>query len=701
MTQVAGAQMDLSEAHDHEHDHVNGHSHEQPVMSEQKIDFKIKLVLIGGMMLITAAIARFVFDTQIQSDILAAISAMMLGGPIVIDAAKAMITGKCPHDHGHDGECDHDHEHAGGAHMEELVALAIIASFASYQFLECGAVAFFMLIASFIEHRTAVGAQQQIEALIRITPTRARRLLAGGGEEEVDAAKLEPGDLVIVRPGDKIPGDGVIRKGNSAINQANITGESMPVEKSVGDEAFSGTINETGVLEIEITRAGKDSTLGRVQDLITQASATKPVVVRMLDKYAGYYTPVVLMIAAIVWFFTQDLDTCITLLLIACPCAIILAAPTAMVAALSSASRLGVYVKTVSDLEVARFVSAIVFDKTGTLTMGELTVTKLSPVEGIEGADLLKTCGAAEQGSKHPVAKAVVRMSEKAKLSLPEAESFEEVTGRGVRAKIDGHDVLVGREAFLQDEGIRINGLDMSSSDGMSLLFVARNGQVLGWVGLEDKVRPGASIVMDELEEFGVKRRVMITGDRRSPARRVAQELHLTDFEAEALPGDKLELVKMLKSKGHTVAVIGDGVNDGPALAAGDVSIAMGAAGSDVAIHTATIALMNNNLNRIPFLLNLSKKTVTVIRQNLLGTLIYILVMVALLFGFEGIISPLVAAIAHGVSSIIVVFNSARLVREGEDVIDHVPVETQQEARKHRSIERVEQVRPTAQPATA
>ncbi|QQE11481.1 cadmium-translocating P-type ATPase [Planctomycetota bacterium] len=701
MAQVAGAQMNLEEAHDHEHDHDHDHSH--PIESEQKIDTKIKLALVGGMMLITAAIANFMFDasppfgTSIQSAILAAIASILLGGPIVYDAAKAMITGKCPHDHG-PGDCDHDHEHEGGAHMEELVALAIIASFASYQFLECGAVAFFMLIASFIEHRTAVGAQQQIEALIRITPTRARRLLSGGGEEEIDAAKLVPGDMVIVRPGDKIPGDGIIRKGNSAINQANITGESVPVEKTIGDEAFSGTINETGVVEIEITRAGKDSTLGRVQNLITQASATKPVVVRMLDRYAGYYTPVVLMIAAIVWFFTQDLDTCITLLLIACPCAIILAAPTAMVAALSSASRLGVYVKTVSDLEVARFVSAIVFDKTGTLTVGELTVSKLMPVEGVNGGDLLRTCAAAEKGSKHPVAKAVVRMGEKAKLNVPEADEFEEVTGRGVKAQIEGHEVLVGREAFLQDEGVATEGLDMSSSEGMSLLFVARDGKVIGWVGMEDKVRPGAAVVMTELEEFGVKRRVMITGDRRSPALRVAQELHLTDFEAEALPGDKLELVKMLKSKGHTVAVIGDGVNDGPALAAGDVSIAMGAAGSDVAIHTATIALMNNNLNRIPFLLNLSKKTVTVIRQNLLGTLIYILAMVAALFGL-GIVTPLVAAIAHGVSSIIVVFNSARLVREGENVIDHVPVESETVAPR-RNVERVEQVKPVAvQPA--
>ncbi|WP_432799785.1 heavy metal translocating P-type ATPase [Poriferisphaera sp. WC338] len=707
MTQVAGAQTELSGHDEHEHKHGEDcghgcdHDHgEKPILAENQVDFKIKLVLFGGTMLITAAIAQWFFDTSFQTDVLAMIASILLGGPIVWDAAKAMLTGKCPHSHGKGDKCDHDHEHEhshDGAHMEELVALAVIAAFADGQYLECGAVAFFMLIASFIEHRTAVGAQQTIESLIRITPTRAH-LLKDGVEEEIDAAKLVPGDVVVVRPGDKIPGDGVIRKGMSAINQANITGESVPVEKSVDDEAFSGTINETGILEIEITRAGKDSTLGKVQSLITQAAATKPVVVRLLDKYAGYYTPVVLMIAAIVWYFTGDIDTCITLLLIACPCAIILAAPTAMVASLSSASRLGVYVKTVSDLEVAKQISAIVFDKTGTLTVGELEVTKLTPVEGVGGADLLQTCVAAEHNSKHPVAKAVVAMGKKAKLTVKPSESFEEVAGRGVKCVIEGAQVIVGRQAFLEDEGVSISGLDMAGSEGLSLLFVARDGKLIGWVGLEDKVRAGAADAMDELEIEGVKRRVMITGDRRSPALRVAQELHLTDFEAEALPGDKLELVKMLKSKGHKVAVIGDGVNDGPALAAGDVSIAMGAAGSDVAIHTATIALMNNNLNRIPFLIRLSKRTVTVIRQNLIGTLIYILAMVALLFGLKDVISPLVAAIMHGVSSIIVVFNSARLVREGENIIDHVPVDVEEPARKANveSVQRVEPATATA-----
>lgn len=688
--------------HHHDHDHNHGPSMAEQQDRKQKREFF--LILLGGILLLAALAARYLMDTPDQGDMIAFVAAVLLGQKIVRDAFKSLRTGRCPHDHGHDhkhvhGEscshgCEHDHDHAHKdeahahekSHMEELVALAIIASLASGQYLESGAVAFFMLISSLIEHRTATGAFKAIEDLIRITPTRAFKLV-NGNEVETDASQLVEGDIVVVRPGDNIPADGIILTGSSTINQANITGESLPVEKTVEDEVFSGTTNETGVLQIQVTKAGKDSTLGKVKDLILQASFSKPAVVRLLDKYASFYTPTVLMIAGIVYFITQDLNNAIVLLLISCPCAIILAAPTGMVAAISAASRLGVYVKNVSDLEVARRISAIIFDKTGTLTVGELDVSRLYPAEGVDPADLLQTAASVEHNSKHPVARALVRTARKAQIELTEVSNFEEIAGRGVKAVIDGQQILVGREAWVQELGIDISHLDTAAGEGMSLLFVARNGHVLGWVGMEDKVRAGASHTMDELEELDIKRRVMITGDRWSPARKVAQQVHVTDVEAEALPGDKLELVKTLKANGHTVCVIGDGVNDGPALAAGDVSIAMGAAGSDVAINSATVALMNNNLNRIPFLIKLSRSTVTVIRQNLIGTMIYILFMIGLLWA--GHLTPLGAAIGHGVSSIIVIFNSARLIREGEDIQDHEPV-AETGTKRHRRIESVE-----------
>jgi Cd2+/Zn2+-exporting ATPase len=712
--------------HDHSHDHVHvdgGDCCSVGAMSniatagadpDKKIDFQIVAVLLGVTVLIASFVTMLMYPWEpgidghtgeevmkapVQSAILAAIASILLGGPIVYGAAKGLITGRCSHDHGPGHAHDHaGHEHvAGGSHMEELVAIAIIAAFAEGMYVECAVVAFFMLIASLIEHRTAAGALKTIESLIRITPTKAVLVNEAGEQTEVKAADLKPGDRVLVLPGDNIPGDGKVVEGNSTVDQANITGESVPVEKAPGDEAFAGTINETGRLVIEISRAGEDSTLGKVQSLILQAAQSKPAVVRELSKYASYYTPVVLILAFIIFVFTQDLRNSISLLLIACPCALILCGPTAIVAALSASARLGVLVKSVSDLEVVRRVTAIVFDKTGTLTTGDLSVTRMKPVDGVDGAELLRLCVSAETNSRHPVARAVVEVAEKAKLQPTPTAGFEEVSGRGVKATLeDGSSVYVGREAFLADNGIDVSVLDTSETEGLSLLFVAHNMKAIGWLGLADQPRAGAADALQGLEDAGVKRRVMITGDRWSPARRVAEALGITDFTAEALPGDKLELVEQLKAEGHTVAVVGDGVNDGPALAAGDVSLAMGAAGSDVAINSASIALMNNNLNRIPFMVGLSAKTIAVIRQNLAFTMLYILAMLALLLA--GFMVPWVAAVGHGISSIIVIFNSARLVREGEDL--HTPDTTVETGRRARKLEHVATA-PAATPAPA
>ncbi len=637
---------------------------------ERKINLKIAACLFGGMLLLASLITRGLFAggepdpnnpghdlPNVQSAFIGVIAAILLGAPILWDAAKGIMNG---------GKASGK---ARGAHMEVLIALAFIVAFANASYVIAGSVAFFMLIASFIEDRSAVGARRTIESLIRITPTRAT-LLLNGQEIESEAKDLKPGDRVLVRPGENIPADGFVRAGQSTVNQANITGESLPVEKNLNDEVFSGTINETGRLEIEVTRAGSDSTLGQVQKLILQAAETKPAVVRVLEQYAAFYTPSVLMIAFMVYFFTEDWDKVTSLLLIACPSAIVIAGPTAMVAALSAAARLGVLVKSVSDLEVARRINAIVFDKTGTLTRGELSVVRLRPADGIAAADLLKAAVTAEKDSRHPVARAVLSVAAKANIAPEASEKYEEIPGKGMAATALGVEILVGRQAFLEERGVDCSAVKTDDLEGLSLLFVASGGALMGVLALADTVRPTSAPAMEELEGLGVRRRVMITGDRMGPAKRVAAEVKVTHFEAEALPGDKLKLVESLQAQGYTVAVVGDGVNDGPALAAGDVSIAMGAAGSDVAIHSASIALMNNNLNRIPFLIRLSKSTISVIRQNLILVGIYILLMLVLLAA--NLLNPLVAALAHGILDLIVIFNSARLIREGEDVSDEL-----------------------------
>jgi Cd2+/Zn2+-exporting ATPase len=372
------------------------------------------------------------------------------------------------------------------------------------------------------------------------------------------------------------------------------------------------------------------------------------------------------MLAGIVLFFTRDMDRAISMLVIACPCALVLATPTAMVAALSAAARLGVLVKNVTNLEVARNLTAIVFDKTGTLTTGNLVVSRLSPAPGVDGADLLAAAAFAERNSKHPVAKAVMDVAGRARIDPPEPEAFEEAAGRGVRARTTDGEVLVGRATWLAEQGIDVSATEASDAEGLSLLHVTRDGKLLGWIGLEDQTRPDAARATEELGELGLKRRVMVTGDRWSVARRVAADMHCTEVHAEVLPDRKLDLVEDLKKRGHTVAVIGDGVNDAPALAAGHISLAMGAAGSDVAIHSASIALMNNNLNRVPFLVRLSRHLTRVIRQNLFFGVFFILVLVGL--SAYGLIVPIVAAMLHAAGSTFVVFNSARLVREGEDL---------------------------------
>ena len=643
------------------------HEHAKHLVEAQegRAGVQIILTFIGGVLLVNAAIAYWLFPGDgsghnFYADSMAIVAALLLGLPLVVQAFRDLWSGH--------------------THMDELAALAVIAAFAVGAYIEAGAIAFFMIITTLVEHRTALGARKSIESLVKLTPTRAHKV-TDEGEVEVEAHTLAPGDVVIVRPGDNIPGDGEIIQGASTVNQANITGESLPVDKNIGDEVFGGTINMTGVMQVRITKAGHDTTLGRVKDLILQAEMTRIPAMRILDQYASWYTPTILMLAGIVFFFTRNdggAERAIAMLVVACPCAIILAGPTAMVAALSAAARLGVLVKNVTDLEVARKLTAIVFDKTGTLTTGKLEVSKLTPAPGIDGADLLAAAATAEQNSKHPVARAVVDVARRARLNLPTPSAFEEVSGRGVRATVDGQDILVGRETWVVEHGVDLSGIDTSSAEGMSLLYVTRGGKVLGWVGLEDKTRTDAAAAMDELREQKITKLVMVTGDRWSVAKRVAGEMHCTDVQAEVLPAQKLELVDTLKEKGHTVAVVGDGVNDAPALAAGDISIAMGAAGSDVAIHSASIALMNNNLNRIPFLVRLSRHAFAVVRQNLVFSVVYVIVFESL--AAMGWISPILAVVFHLLSSFVVVFNSARLVRDGED-LEHAGVVVEREQR--------------------
>ncbi len=633
-----------------------------------RVSFLLIATLVGGTLILASFLAEIFFERTIRdsagimrnprADAIALIGAIMLGLPLVWQSLV--------------------HLYRGESHMDELVALAVIAAIALEYYQMAGIVAFFMIVANLIETRTALGARQSIAGLLRFTPQEAHRMSPDGSEELVPVSALKPGDVIRVRPGDNIPADGEIISGESSVNQANVTGESLAVDKIVGEEVFGGTSNLTGALDIRVLKIGEDTTLGRVQKLIFEAERTRIPLMRLIDRYAGWYTPTILMLAAIVLFFAEDrgegMKRAIAMLVAGCPCALVLATPTAMVAALSCAARLGILVKNVVNLEYARSLTAIVFDKTGTLTTGELSVTQMKPAPGVDGAELLLAAASAEQLSKHPAARAMVNIARDAKVDLVHPTNFEEVLGRGVKAKVGSDDVMVGRSSWLTDNGADMGLLenpDYQEAEGLSMLYVTRNGKCLGWIGLEDKTRSEAREAIDALRELGIRNLTMVTGDKWSVAKRVASEMGCTEVQAEVLPEEKLRLVEDLKSRGHRVCVIGDGVNDAPALAAGDLGIAMGAAGSDVAINSASIALMNNDLNRLPFLVKLSRQATRVIAQNLIFGVVFILVVMPLTAA--GTLTAIPAAVLHTVASAVVIFNSARLVRFGEEMTPHVP----------------------------
>lgn len=632
---------------EHEHDHSNPgacacgahHTH---------VRVRLNQTMAGFVLILNSFLVEWLVEHgRIAASASALLGALVLGVPLVRIAIKDLL--------------------AGALNTNALAALAVATLFAAGNYQEAGIVAFFMLMGQIVEARSAEGALASIHSLIRLTPTRARRL-HGTQEEEVAVKELRVGDVVRVRPGDSVAADGIVLGGQAALNEANITGESLPVEKGVGDEVYAGTLNLTGVLDLRVTRAGRDTTLGRVRDLILSAEQTKLPITRLMDQHMGYYTPFALLLGGLVWLFTHDVARVVSVFIVACPCAFVLATPTAMVAALSAAARLGILIKNVSHLELAGRVNAFIFDKTGTLTTGTMAVSRLTPVEGVIPAELLRLAASAERHSNHPTAKALVGLAEEVGVGLAEPEGFRETAGLGVTAIVDGASVLVGRARWLAEHGVTdcpADSVDLDAAEGWSLVFVARAGRCIGWVGMRDQLRAEARQALQGLRDCGVRRLAMVSGDRTAVAQWVARELGCEEVRGDCLPEHKVQSVGEARAKGYCVAVVGDGVNDAPALAAGDLGVAMGAAGSDVAIHSASVALMNNDLCRLPFLVTLSRRTRAVINQNFILGVCF--VFGGLVLSAMDYINPVVAAIFHVSGSLLVVANSFRLVRMGEE----------------------------------
>ncbi len=551
-----------------------------------------------------------------------------------------------------------------------------------------------ILLGRYLEARARGRTSEAIKRLMGLRP-RTARVIRAGEEKEIPVEGILPGDTVVVRPGERIPVDGVILEGQSLVDESMITGESLPVEKAADATVIGGTVNLTGSFTLRATRVGKDTVLAQIIRLVEEAQGSKAPIQRLADVISGYFVPAVIVIAAItfaVWYvvgpeprLTHAILNAVAVLVIACPCALGLATPTAIMVATGKGAEHGVLIRSGEALEVAHKIDVVVLDKTGTITEGKPSVSEIVPAEDVGEVELLRIAAAAERKSEHPLARAVVKAAEDRGLSLPQVDSFQAVPGRGVVATVEGVPVRVGSIAMLREAGIDVSALAEAANhlaeEGHTVMAVAAGNRFLGLLGLVDTLKPHAAEAVKELHRLGIKV-IMLTGDNRRVARHIAQLTGIDDFYAEALPQDKLEVIRRLRQEGHTVAMVGDGINDAPALAEATVGIAIGT-GTDVAMETADITLMSGDLRNIATAIDLSRRTLRTIKQNLFWAFFYnvSLIPVAagilyLVFGQTGVpnalkpilgeygfLNPVLAALAMAFSSVTVVNNSLRLRR--------------------------------------
>ncbi len=531
------------------------------------------------------------------------------------------------------------------------------------QYSAAAVVAVLLLLGGMMEEFVSARAGNALDSLAKLLPDRVT-VRRDGQDLVVSLEEVQSGDLVLIRSGDRIPVDGMVALGTASINQAAITGESLAVEKHVGDIVYAGTLNEVGALEVQATKVGAETTLGQIRRMVEEAQEQKAPIERILDRYARFYTPAALILGALVWWSSGDILRAITILIVFCPCVMVLATPTALVASIGNAALRGSLVKKGATIEALAQVNAVAFDKTGTLTEGRPKLTAVLPMSGMQEQDLLRLAAVAEKFSEHPLGRALVQAASERGLSLPDPQEFTVLPGLGVRVKIDGSLVILGRPRLLQEQGITLDRSIESrvgnlAAAGRTVILAAQNGQVVGMFVLEDTLRPEAKEVIVRLKKLGI-RTVLVTGDNATTAERIATDLGISEIHAEVLPEQKVEIVKQLQAEGRTVAFVGDGVNDGPALATANVGIAMGVVGTDVAIETAEIALLSDDLTKLPHLLGLSRQAMRAIRQNLIFSLSVLALAVGL--AIPGILLPVTGALLHELSSIPVIANSARLI---------------------------------------
>lgn len=574
---------------------------------------------------------------------LAWIAIILCGVPIVLEAVIGLVT-------------------AFDIKADVLVSLALIASVCIGEIFAAGEVAFIMQLGGLLEELTVARARAGIEKLVHLTPQTAR-VLREGGEEIIPAEQVKVGDRIRVLPGESVPVDGMIVSGQTSINQAVMTGESLPVDKTAGDAVSSGTVNQFGAFEMEATKVGEDSSIQRMIRLVQSADAGKAKIVGLADRWATWIVVIALSAAALTWLLSGQVIRAVTILVVFCPCALVLATPTAIMAAIGNATKHGFLVREGDALERLANAKVIAFDKTGTLTYGTPEVTAVESVcETWEKEAVYRLAASAEQFSEHPLGKAIVRCCRKTGAELATAEDFEMIPGRGVCARIEGRQILAGNPELLREHGAAIGAVPSAEGyirQGCTVTYVAADGVFIGFLALSDTLRKESAATIASLQSLGVQP-VLLTGDHENAAKSIAAKLQIREVRANCLPEDKPSAIGGYQAEGLPVCMIGDGVNDAPALKKSDVGIAMGGVGSDIAVDAADIALVDDEVRELPHLIALSRRMMTTIKLNM--TFSMTLNFIAIALAIIGTLNPVVGALVHNAGSVLVITNSAFLL---------------------------------------
>ena len=538
-----------------------------------------------------------------------------------------------------------------------LICIAMFAAIAIGDLFAAGEVVFIMAIGALLEEATTNRAKKGLKKLISLAPTKGRRL-KDGKEEMIPAEEIRQGDILRILPGETIPVDGTIINGETSVDQSIMTGESLPVDKGVGEEVFCGTIDRFGSIDISATKVGENSSLQKLIHMVQDAENKQAPMQRIADRVASWLVPVALLIAILAYVFTGNIVTAVTVLVVFCPCALVLATPTAIMAAIGQATKHGVIIKSGEALEKMGKVDTIAFDKTGTLTYGRLDVSNmLSFDESISETDLLSLAASAEAKSEHPLGKAIVAYAKTKDVPLEESTAFRMTTGKGIFAEVDNRSLLCGNEKFLTENGVSIDNkvqsaLERLRTQGKASILVAEGQKCIGVIALSDVLRLEAKDMISRLSDMHT-RTVLLTGDHQKTADYFAQQVGISEVRAELLPEEKVQSIKKLQAENHKVCMIGDGVNDAPALKTADVSVAMGSMGSDIAVDAAEVALMSDDISKIPYLKRLSNATVKTIKASI--TLSMCINFVAIVLSLMEVLTPTTGALVHNAGSCFVV----------------------------------------------